>query len=473
MAQDSGAGRSTSVVPVFSLSQTVTDNVDLSSTNRRADAITQLSPGIRISSQAGRIRGSLDYTLNALVYARDQNRSEIQNALSSAFVAEVVENHFSVDARASISRQSISAFGVQSAGTTSSNSNSTEVRTLSVTPVLRGNIAGVAEAQARLVFSKTSGQATATGDSTTTGLVAGLAGRQGLFGWSADVSELTNEFSGGRKTKQGSATLGLNYVPDVDWRLSARLGRESNDVLSIEREVTSTWGVGADWSPSPRTQLSARKDHRYFGDSHSLTFQHRMARTVFRLADVRDSSSDLAGEGSLNAVTAYENLSAQLARIEPDPIRRDVLVRSILAQSGGFLTSGVSLSRRQDASVAFQGLRSSAVIGLSRSDTRRLGAAAPGGGDLSRTDRVKQSTYSLTLGHRLDPTTSASVTAALLRTADSGTLPGNDQKSVNFSLSNQFGQRTFVSLTLRHVTFDSASGPYTENAAIATLSLQF
>ena len=84
LAQD---GRAFTITPTFSISEFLTDNRNLSSANKEAEATTQISPGIRISSRSARVQGNLDYSLNALVYARDSSRSTVQNALSANVTA--------------------------------------------------------------------------------------------------------------------------------------------------------------------------------------------------------------------------------------------------------------------------------------------------------------------------------------------------------------------------------------------------
>ena len=56
-----------SIVPRFSMSEKYTDNVSLLSTGKQSELITQISPGISIVSQAGRIKGTFDYSLNNLI----------------------------------------------------------------------------------------------------------------------------------------------------------------------------------------------------------------------------------------------------------------------------------------------------------------------------------------------------------------------------------------------------------------------
>jgi len=49
--------------------------------------------------------------------------------------------------------------------------------------------------------------------------------------------------------------VGLNYLPDPDWRFSANVGQERNDILDGEARSSATSGASADWTPSNRTRL--------------------------------------------------------------------------------------------------------------------------------------------------------------------------------------------------------------------------
>ncbi|MCY7308535.1 MAG: hypothetical protein LH632_20855, partial [Rhodoferax sp.] len=51
-----------SIVPRVSVTETYTNNALLQGNGGSSDFITQISPGIRIFSNGGRIRGSLDYS---------------------------------------------------------------------------------------------------------------------------------------------------------------------------------------------------------------------------------------------------------------------------------------------------------------------------------------------------------------------------------------------------------------------------
>jgi hypothetical protein len=55
---DDGAapGRAWTVVPRLSLTETLSDNINLSSTNKESGFISQLTPGVRIDAQTARLK---------------------------------------------------------------------------------------------------------------------------------------------------------------------------------------------------------------------------------------------------------------------------------------------------------------------------------------------------------------------------------------------------------------------------------
>jgi len=66
----------------------------------------------------------------------------------------------------------------------------------------------------------------------------------------------------------------LSLVPDIDWRFSVNGGREESNVGTPAKQGYSNYGAGLQWTPSPRTRLVLQADERYFGRSHSATFEY-------------------------------------------------------------------------------------------------------------------------------------------------------------------------------------------------------
>lgn len=503
-------GQTASVVPTFSISESITDNRDLRSTDKQAEAITTISPGVRISSRSGRVQGTLDYSLNALVYARESSRNAVQHALAASFLAEVVENHAFVDTRASISQQSISAFGVQSPSFTTSNANRTEVRTLTVSPFLRGKLGDLADLDARATWGVTSSGGSRAADSSNTSISLRASGGRGPIGWSTSVSESTSDFDGGRKTKQGHSDFSVSYRLNSEYRANVRIARDSNDILATQQQYTTsrgggldwtpnpdlrasvrvarettdggltpqpdrtTWGGGLNWAPTPRTNISVESDRRFFGNSRNISFQHRMARSVWRFSDTRNISTNLTGNPGFGVLDSYDQLFAQYAIAIPDPVLRDLFVRALLASRPGFLTNAVSVQHSRNATVLLQGVRTNISFNVFATDSRRLDGASGASDDLSLGGTVRQHGHSVTVSYQLAPVTGINFGYNRSVTDGIGTQLGNGQRSFTLSMSTQlFYQRTSLSLSLRHVVFDSAVQPYTENGATATLSVRF
>ena len=486
MAQD-GAARILLIEPSISVLQTFTNNVDLVATGEKSESITQISPGIRLTSQSGRVRGSLNYSLSALVHASDSSRNTWQNALNANLNAELVEQIAFIDARANISQQTISAFGTQAGGTGLRNDNVTEVASFSVTPSLRSSLGGYADLRASATWTTTNAVSTDLGDGTTISGAVGLSGGRGRFGWGLDLGIQNSDYNLGDSSTRDQAFGTLRFAPYPELQLSLRGGIEGEDIRSGSRTTTDFWGYGITWQPGERTSAALQSDQRFFGRSHSLSFQHRMAQSVWSYSDSR-SLNDPGGSGDpLNAsqsraVTNFDLFFAQFASLEPDPVKRAQLVRGFLQANGidpngtiggGFLGSGQTVERRQNLSVGLIGVRTTVTLSGFRGNTEPVEAANVATGDLTKVGRVRQSGYSVGVSHRLTPISSVAVSGSQLRTLNEPSQPGTEQRLFNLIWSGELGRRTSGSVGLRYTQFESQTGPYDESAIFGSISFRF
>src|SRR5690606_15417631 len=104
-------------------------------------------------------------------------------------------------------------------------------------------------------------------------------------GWNGLATRDITDFDQGRRTETDRVRGGLTYTLRHGLMVGVNAGRESNDLLSLDKRSSSTWGVQANWMPSPRTSLAASYEHRFFGESHSVVFSHRTPRTVWSFVD--------------------------------------------------------------------------------------------------------------------------------------------------------------------------------------------
>ncbi len=480
-AQDA-AGSGIRITPTLTLQETVTNNRNLSSTDPQADAITQISPGIQISSPGGRVQGSLTYSANALLYARATGSDTIQNELQANVNAEVVENRGFIAASASVSQQSISAFGTQSGGTGLVNSNSTEVSMLTVTPSWHSPIGDLADLNASLNWSGTHSRASSLGDATGHGGNVGLSGRAGLFGWGLNASRQSTGSSGATPTStvdQGLASL--SFSPDPEVQLSVNAGRQAQDVLTGSRFWTTTTGWSAAWQPTDRTNIALQGGHAYYGRSSAFSLTHRMARSVWSFSDTRDVTSPTGGQPTFRPLTLYDLYYAVCLQQGGDPNSCSQGVLAALAQQGlnpnvvyggGFLAPTYTFQHAQNLAVSVSGLRDTIGVSAFRNETSPLGAVAAGS-DLATVPLVRQQGGTLTVSHRLTPTASLNGSVTLQKTLDAPTQPGNEQRLFLLTWADAVGPNINASLSARRTLFRSDTNPYGESAIIGSISYRF
>lgn len=480
----SAAGRTFSIVPSLSITETFTDNSRLVTSGRQADLITQVSPGLRISSTSGRVKGFLDYALTGLVYARNSGSSEIQNSLNARANVEAIENWAFLDASANISQQAISAYGTQSVDSSSVNANRTEVRTFSLSPYVRGRVADLATYEARLTQAWTRGSSNAESDNSNSQATLRMEGDSGLrlLSWSADATRQVIDFSEGRRTEDDRLRGVLHFAVDPQLRLSLIDGRESNNYVSADKESHSTPGWGVDWTPTERTRLTVQREQRFFGKSHAFVFEHRMSRSVWRFSDTRDVSTGFGQSAPGSLGTAYDLFFTQFASLQPDPALRARLVDDFLQANGippstkvftGSQASAATLQRQQTLSFALLGIRDTLTFSASQREGRRLDTVVVAADDFANGNLVRQRGFSLGLAHRLTPQSALNLVASMDRTNGSTTAQATRLRSISLGWTGRLGPRSNASLTARHAKFDGSTEPYSESALSAALILQF
>ena len=486
-AQSTG-GSGFTLVPRISLTETWTDNLQAdgaggsNGSNRKDAALTTaVAPGVTISSRTGRIRGNLDYALNAIVYAKSAQKNRIDHQLAAFAVAELLENTFFIDTRANISQQSVSAFGQQTASNSLSNANRNQVATLSLAPYLRGQLAGLANLELRGNVTESNTKASIIGDSRNTGGALNVSSiGSGSLGWSANATTQRVSFKAGTSHRTEAANLGLRYRLDSDLRLGLSGGSERNDLLGTGEHSSATYGVNAQWTPSPRTTVVADWQKHDYGNAHTLSFDHRMARTAWRFSDSQSVTLG-TGTGATGVGNNYDLLFLQFASQEPDPIKRDALVRSTLqtlslspnaVATSGFITASPTLLRRQELSVSLQGLRTTMTALLSRSTSMRLGAATTLRDDFSQSTRIMQRGASVSAAYRLTPVSTLTFSVSEQRSRGDAVAQSTTFRSIIASWNGRLGIKSTISVGARLSDFDGLV-PYRENAVFASLVQQF
>ena len=483
-SQAAGAKQGFLVVPRVSVSETFTDNVSLVNTGQRAEQITEISPGISISGNSGRVKLYFDYSLHQTLYAQGSSGRRSQNALNTSGTVEAVENFAYIDFGGNISQQAISAFGSQSPSNVSINPNFAETRGFRLSPYLRGRLSTFADYEARYSVTTNRSASALASDVTTKEALVKLSGRSTTanLGWGLDASRQNIDYRAGRFTEADRLNATLTYAVAPQLNFSVSGGQEANNFTTVEKKSSFTSGFGINWVPWETTKLSASRQNRSFGESHNVSFEHRTPRTVWRLTDSKDISVTPGGIGFTGLGSVYDLYFAQFASIEPDPVLRAALVNNFLQANAinpnvsvvsGFLPSAASLQRRQDISFALLGVRDTVTFIANRSEGSRLDSLAVANDDLSISGVVRQTGLSVSYSRRLTPDASLNVLGSLQKATDGLGLQNTSTKSVNLSVSTRLTRQSTAVLSARRVVFESSAAPYTESAITGALNVQF
>lgn len=478
------AAPSIRIEPTATVSETFTNNVGLAATGQANDAITRIDLGLGLRSRQGSVQGFLDYSLSGLVYARQSERNGHLQNLNARANVEWYERRGFLDIRASIGQAALSAFSVQPGAQGLLNGNSTEVRNLSLAPSWRGQFGPEVAYTVAGDYSVSSTKDSVSGDANSSSLSLGLSNaRARRLGWGLTLTHQRSGYSGGRST-QGTRLVGAGQwdLSELDLQLSANAGIERSTLTSVSSDSQGTWGLGAVWSPSPRTKLSAQFEDRAFGNTHVLSLQHRTPLTVWTLSDSRTLSTNgnLLGTGGNG--TLFDLFFTQFASLEPDEAKRTELVNNFLRNYGldpraglsaGLLSSAATLQDLTSLSVAARGVRSTATLTLSRSNTRRADTVSTGVDDLSRAGRIVSNNVSLNLAHRLTPLSNVSLLLSLLDTQGTQLAQSLRQRSVQLQYSEQLARNGTWGVSLRRTLYETGLVPFAESAAVFTFGLRF
>ena len=482
-AQDAVAGRGFSFSSSFESGLTATRRSSTLDGSNGNDLQLSVRPGVQIGSRIGRLRGTLSYSLAASRHSGRSDGNGIENYLNAAFDGALVEGWMYINGSASISQQSRSAYGEQSVGGSvgSANANRAEVANASVSPYVTGRLGELASYRASVTGAATNTRGSSSTDSTTTGAAVSLSSlRSGtVLGWGLDGSWQEVDFRVGRTTESSRAHASLNIVPDVDLSLSLRAGQETTNVGNFTKATYSNWGGSVRWSPSPRTSANFDTDRRYFGNSHRVSFDHRMARSSIRFSSVRDVTNGADSAGAAAPITLYQLILATFASSGRDAAEQERLALEFFrlnpaldpgaVAGGGSLATGISVVRREDLAFSYTGLRATmsllAFTNQSRVIDNPLGP--PSGGP------VRQWGYTGSVGYKLTPQDSVNLSGSQLRTLSSGLQQGTDLKSIGLSWSSQLGRRTTATASARHAQFSSLTNPYRESSLSGSLSMRF
>ena len=480
--------RAWTIVPRVSLTETLTDNINLSSTDKQSGLISQLSPGVHIDARTARLKVYFDYTLNAIVYSTGNNGNQTQNALNTFGTLEAIDNWLFLDFSGQISQQIINPFGQQSPSNVFDNRNTTETSTYRLSPYIRGQLLGSAEYFLRYNTSVTNYQNSSISDVTLSQWIGEVRGNTRFqnLNWTIDGSQQNTDYSRGRDYEDGRLRGMLIYSLFPEFRLRGSGGYESNNYQSISNEGQSTYGLGFDWTPTERSQASGFWEHRFFGTGHNILLSHRFPLSSIIYTDIKDVSLAPNQSTSAGLGTVYDQYFQLFEYLIPDQGDRDAYVRNYLNQIGvapnaqavsNYVANRPQVRRDQRLSMVLYGSRNSLTFIAGRTDSEALTVLGNNTGFAGDASRIVQQGYSVGFSHRLTPDTGLNLLGSRMESQSGFTNNLNTTTTTyQIGVSKRLGTKTFGSLNARHTDFNannSVVGSYNENALIAFLSMVF
>jgi uncharacterized protein (PEP-CTERM system associated) len=307
-----------------------------------------------------------------------------------------------------------------------------------------------------------------------------------LFAWNVAYTKETIDYTRTQDVDLETISAWGRRLITPQFGIQAQVGYEDNNYITTGPKPSgSFWNIGPEWTPTPRTRLSATTGRRFFGSTQSLDFTHRTRLTSWALnynEDVTTTRQELFIPSTVDTASLLDSLF--LARF-PDPIARQQAVQAFIAQTGlpagltipvNFFTSTPFLVKRLRGSFGIHGARNTILANVfteTREATSTTGQ--PGAGDFAASPNTKQTGTSFIWTLRIMPQLSSSLDAGFTRTEFPGLSRQDDLTYVRLGITRQFQPRVSGTLSFRRLENDSnqPGGGYTENAVSAALSMRF
>jgi uncharacterized protein (PEP-CTERM system associated) len=473
-------------------SEVYTDNVTLApSSLKQSDWITQVVPRISINAIGPKLRFNLNYAPQILYYARDtQDKSDIYQNGGATLNAELADKLLFFDAGANVGQQNISLLGPITNSNVYVTGNRATVKTFYLSPYFLRDFGSQVRAELRYRFSATdSDQVGSTQDSNTNALALRLASgpAYSVLTWGLNYDFGQTDFKGQLNPDLDSETIlgRARYLVTPSIGLLVRGGYESYKRGDVIPESNGWgWGGGVEWSPSPRTNLTAVTGKRFYGNSSNVDFRHR-ARLLDLRAGYVESVTTTTQQFFVPATSSTSAYLDQLyANTIPDPVVRQDTVNSVISQLGipsslnspvNYFTNNLFVQKRLNGSIALRGVRNVIIANVFRDRRQAIIGSTFLPGSINPNNNTEQIGGSLSWSLQVTPRDGLSVLAGYSRNEFKGTSRVDDDANLGIGYTRQFQRKFSGSLSFRRQERDSTLGgsDYTENSIAGSVSITF
>jgi len=369
------------ITPRLSVGEIYTDNVNLDDDDKEGDLITEVTPGINIVGEGGRISGELDYQVQNLFFLSNSDASGISQQMDARATAEVTRNFFFVDATSRFGQSIVDAQGTISRNNINDAGNQTDFYAYGISPYILPHFGGYADGTFRYSLDHVRYDDDVSNSLENRFDASLVSGRKfGPLSWSADYVYDDIYRSKADDARFENATADARYFINRKFSLVAQAGYANNDYDTNEEiENGSYWAVGGLWQPSRYYSLEAltgrnldtvtvslypgrrtslqvtyrdRKVGLNDGEAWFGTFRHRTRQTNWNADYIEDTTTqqqETLGEGGFS----FLGVDPTTGETNPNPQPGDLVV---IVPTGPIssLTNEVIERKRGSASVGMR-----------------------------------------------------------------------------------------------------------------------
>ena len=475
--------------PSVALQETLTSNVNLSpSATAQSDLVTQLTPQLAIEERGARTSLNGVIAAPALVYVRTgAEHNQVYPSVNLLGTVEGIERFFFVEGAINVSQQFFTPFGAQPQGLANATQNRYTAAEYRVSPYIQGITPGNIRYEVRNsnTWTNLSGAPISTKNSYVNEWLGNVSSPVAPYGWAVDYQRTDVKFTDQRPTITELARATLRYQVDPQVRFEVDGGYEDNEFPLVDYRG-AIYGVGVQWNPTPRTSFVGNWEHRFFGSSYRLAFEHRTPLSSFKVQASRNTTSypqqflTLPATGNV-PLLLYSLLQTRI----PDPTQRLQTVLALMQDQGlpNALTGPVNLYTQQtyllenaSATLGLLGARNSVLFTVFYSKSQPItGAGTPLPGLLAAGSNNTQTGASVVWNRSLTAQLTLNATCTYMHTEANAPLVGStDQGHIVLGVTSPLSPSTTVSAGARYQVLRSdVASDYNEGAVFAGFTYTF
>ena len=471
------------------LEETLTNNVNLEpNAIAQGDLVTVLTPQLNVDMKGSRTSLTGFVAAPATFYVKTGGENnKVYPSVGLFGNAELVERIFFIEGDVSVSQQFFTPFGAQPADLATATRNRYTSANYRVTPYLRGTTPDGIKYEVRNnnTWTNLSGAPVSTNNAYYNQWLGNVSSPITRMGWAVDYNREDVKFNNQPPLITELTRGKLFYQADANVRLDVDGGYEDNRYTFADYRG-AIYGVGMQWRPSPRTNLIANWEHRFFGSSYLVSFDHRTPLSAVSAQFSRNITSypqqflTLPATGNVPLL-----LNLIFASRFPDPAQRGAIVDAIIAERGlpTSLTGPVNLYTQQiylqesgNVTLGLLGARNAVfLVGYYLRQEAISGAGNTLPQEIASFNDNTQKGATLTWTHNLTPRVTLTATGTVSRTdAIAPRVGRTDQGIVSLRAAAPLSPNTTVFAGVRYQKLNSDLTPdYDEAAVFAGLNYLF